>query len=539
MPTFPQPFGRYELLERIGRGGMAEIYRARLSGPRGFEKIVAIKRLLPVWSQNAEFVAMLVDEAKVLTHLVHPNIVNVYELGVEAGEAYIAMEYVPGLNLKQYFHSLKKQRESMPLSIALYAVAQVLKGLDYAHTRRTADGAPLSLVHRDVSPQNVLVSPEGEVKLTDFGIAKAVIRSSEHTETGILKGKFAYMSPEQVRGAPTDGKSDLFAVGLILFECVSGTRYFNGENDLGVIEAVRSHAESSLAERLGLLPAPLLPVLVRALHPDPRERYGSARHFLEDVEALLNEARRVRRGAGEWVEPQVYFRKIFAAFADLQNPNTEGFTHSQRVSGKTKRLPLALPPVFSLPTLLPRAHPVATRRFFQAGHRAIGLSVVFLFLMSAAAWGIWRGGHPDKKTTAAKRHLDTIDRETFSDLQKAVEPEVKAVAIIAPETRESSASLDVKIEGQNEPSSPLPLAPVLFPARGSLRVSASPWALVKVEGVARGLETPTVQHLPIGQYPIVLSYNGETLRTVAEVRASRETRCRANFSPGKKGVSCQ
>src|SRR3990167_9578755 len=152
------PFGRYELLERIGRGGMAEIYRARLSGPGGFEKIVAIKRLLPVWSANADFATMFVDEAKVLTHLLHPNIVHVYELGVEGNELYIVMEYIAGKNLKECLPLCRSRGVAFPLSLALYVSRETLAGLDYAHTRKTPQGTPLALVHRDISPQNLLVS---------------------------------------------------------------------------------------------------------------------------------------------------------------------------------------------------------------------------------------------------------------------------------------------------------------------------------------------------------------------------------------------
>jgi len=291
--AFPVQFGRYLLVDKIASGGMAEIFRAKLVGVEGFEKNVVIKRIHPFWSERRDFIAMLVDEAKLLVHLNHPNIVQVYELGREGETYFIAMEFVEGVDLRQLQNRLKALGRRMPPEIATAVVLESLKGLHYAHERSLKERGRLDIVHRDVSPQNILLSFEGEVKVTDFGIAKAMTQTHE-TQTGVLKGKYAYMSPEQAVGAPLDARSDLFACGIVLYELLFERRLFAGKNDLETLENVRRAQVPWPEEAAGVFPG-LREVLTRALQVRPEDRFATAEDFAEALEACLPKDKRVGR----------------------------------------------------------------------------------------------------------------------------------------------------------------------------------------------------------------------------------------------------
>ena len=199
----PVLFGRHLLLERINVGGMAEVFRAKTFGVEGFERIVAVKRILPQMAEDSDFIRMFIDEARIASQLTHNNIVQIYELGREEDVYFIAMEFVTGRDLRLILDRLKRQQRLMPEPIACFIISLVCEALDYAHRKKSPTGQPYKIIHRDVSPQNVLLSYEGEIKLCDFGIAKAV-NQSQRTQAGVLKGKFAYMSPEQVKGQKID-----------------------------------------------------------------------------------------------------------------------------------------------------------------------------------------------------------------------------------------------------------------------------------------------------------------------------------------------
>ncbi|MBI5478859.1 MAG: serine/threonine protein kinase, partial [Deltaproteobacteria bacterium] len=224
------PFGRYELLRKIAAGGMGQVLLAR-KGAEGFEKLVVIKRILPHLVEDEEFFTMFMDEARITMRLDHPNIARINEFGVENGIHYIEMEYVAGEDVRRVDKRARAVGQTIPLGIILRIMADAAAGLDFAHKAKDARGLPLNLVHRDVSPQNVLVGFDGAVKLIDFGVAKAAGRA-QHTATGILKGKFPYMSPEQADGLEMDGRSDVFALAIVMWELLTGKRLFKGENEL-------------------------------------------------------------------------------------------------------------------------------------------------------------------------------------------------------------------------------------------------------------------------------------------------------------------
>ncbi|MEZ4360700.1 MAG: protein kinase [Kofleriaceae bacterium] len=282
----PVPFGKYLLLDRISVGGMAEVFKAKSYGVEGFEKIIAIKRILPSMGEDREFIKMFIDEAKIAGQLQHANICQIFELGRIEGAHFIAMEYIWGKDLLQIQNRLRKVHRSMPVDMACFMLAKVCEGLDYAHRKRDPMGRPLEIVHRDCSPQNVLVSYEGEVKVIDFGIAKAAMRNSR-TMAGVLKGKFGYMSPEQVRGLPLDRRSDIFALGTMLYECLTSDRLFQGETDFSTLEKVRNVDIQRPSAINPEIPEEVERIILRALAKDTEDRYQWCGDMLADLQQYL------------------------------------------------------------------------------------------------------------------------------------------------------------------------------------------------------------------------------------------------------------
>jgi serine/threonine protein kinase len=273
---------------------MAEVYLARREGPHGFAKQVAVKRILPQLAGDPEFVAMFVDEARMTARLAHPNIVSVFDFGEEGGELYMAMEYVDGTTGARLIRAAAARSEDIPLEVSIHIALSVLRGLDYAHAACDEHGKPLKLVHRDVSPGNVLIDRSGAVKLTDFGIARAA-EFERRTDAGQLKGKLGYMSPEQVVGRELDARSDLFTLGIVLAEMITVRPLFSGGRELDVLLRIRDADVSAIDRNAGRVPDDVRTVLFRALAKDPAQRYPSAASF---AEALENVARRRRLNVG-------------------------------------------------------------------------------------------------------------------------------------------------------------------------------------------------------------------------------------------------
>src|SRR3954469_14583332 len=236
--TFPSTFGRYTLVERLATGGMAEVFKAKIVSAHGFEKLLVIKRILPHLAADKTFIAMFIDEAKLTAQLVHPKIVQVMDFGDVDGQYFIALEYVDGFDALALLRTSAQRQVRLPIPICMFIAIEILDALDYAHNARDVDGKPMRLVHRDISPSNVFISRRGDIKLGDFGIAHAQERESK-TQAGTLKGKYGYMSPQQVVGGALDGRSDLFAVGIVLAEMIMGRRLFTAPNDLDVLLMVR------------------------------------------------------------------------------------------------------------------------------------------------------------------------------------------------------------------------------------------------------------------------------------------------------------
>jgi serine/threonine protein kinase len=288
-----QTFGKYQILERIATGGTAEIYKAKLEGIGGFQRTFAIKRILPSLSQHSDYIAMLVDEAKVAGLLSHANIVQILDLGQVDGIWYIAMEYVDGQDLGAVLRRANRKGLCLPVPHAVFVAIELLKGLDYAHQRQVMRGGkavPLNIIHRDISPPNVLLSYQGEVKLTDFGIARASLKMME-TVSGIVKGRFDYMSPEQAEGRKDlDQRSDLFSVAVALYEMLTGVHPFRAESELGTVERVRTGKYVAVSTRNPEVPFALQTIVDRALQVDRDKRYPSAGAFKEALDRFFHDA---------------------------------------------------------------------------------------------------------------------------------------------------------------------------------------------------------------------------------------------------------
>jgi len=279
-------FGKYDLLALLATGGMAEIWLARVSGMAGFEKLVVIKRLLDKLAVDNEYVEMFLDEARINARLTHSNIVQVLELGQVEGKYFMAMEFVPGLSVSQVGKRATKLLGDVPQEVACGIVAQACSGLHYAHEKTMPDGKPLNIIHRDVSPQNLILTYEGLVKVLDFGIAKADQRESQ-TRTGLVKGKFSYMSPEQCLGSALDRRSDVFALGIVLFELCTARRLFKRGSTYETYTAITT-ADVPPPRRLNAkVPEAVEAVILRALARQPADRYPTADAMLDALEEAM------------------------------------------------------------------------------------------------------------------------------------------------------------------------------------------------------------------------------------------------------------
>jgi serine/threonine-protein kinase len=277
---------RYRVIDKLESGGMAEVFRAESTGLEGFRKQVAIKRVLPHLGRNSKFISMFLDEARLSAQLSHSNCVQVFDIGVRDDAYFIVMEFVDGANLKSIATSMQNRGRTFPIPAAAYIAHEICKGLSYAHELTDRSGAPLHLVHRDVSPPNVLVTKHGEVKIVDFGLAKASSQV-EPSEPGVIKGKFAYLSPEAALGEDVDCRTDIFAVGIILWELLASRRLFLADSDLQVLNKVQVAKVPPISQINRNVPPELESIVNRALARDRTDRYSSARELGQDLSRFM------------------------------------------------------------------------------------------------------------------------------------------------------------------------------------------------------------------------------------------------------------
>ncbi len=283
----PKQFGKYQLLDKIAEGGMAELFRAKLTGAQGFEKLIAIKRILPNLSGEENLLAAFIDEAKLAALLHHENIIQIYDFGSMDDQYFIAMEYLFGKDLRTISRTVRKKDQELGLENILYIICRICAGLDYSHNLKDLQGKALNIIHRDINPQNILITYEGQVKIIDFGIAKAASHNTK-TRENLIKGKLAYMSPEQANGQAIDHRSDIFSTGIILYELLADRRMFQGET-MHVLSLVREAQYDPPEEVIPNLPPKLNAILHRALAKDPDERFRYAGEMLADIEEFMFE----------------------------------------------------------------------------------------------------------------------------------------------------------------------------------------------------------------------------------------------------------
>jgi serine/threonine protein kinase len=280
--------GSYEIVRRIARGGMAEIFLARTSGPSGFEKLLVLKKILPKYANAPRMVQLFLDEAKLAASLDHPHIAQVYDIGMVDGSYFFTMEYLHGQDVRSMLHRTWKIGERFAIEHAVQIARHVASALHFAHEKAGPDGAPLGIVHRDVSPSNVIVTYDGATKLLDFGVAKTAARTVK-TRTGALKGKISYMSPEQARGSAIDRRSDIFSLGIVLWEMVTTQRLYRGENDLATLQLIITQPARPPSAVRDDIPAELERIILRALAQDPADRYQTAAELGADLDELARE----------------------------------------------------------------------------------------------------------------------------------------------------------------------------------------------------------------------------------------------------------
>lgn len=337
-----EKFGHYILLEKLASGGMAEIHLAKKIAAEGVQKFVAVKRILAEHSSSADFIRMFKDEANIVVNLKHGNVVSIFDYGIENKQPYLVMEHIEGKNLRQILNKLKTLNKRFSLSHVVYISKMIAAGLDHAHRCIDATtGQSLNIIHRDMSPQNTMISYEGEIKLIDFGIAKATSQS-ENTRVGQLKGKFGYMSPEQVDGLDVDSRTDIFALGIMIWEMLSEQRLFLTNNEMSTLRKVRECKIPSLREMDPNIPVELEKIVYKALSRNKSQRYQTAAELQKDLQSFLNRynpdfssqdfAEFIKDAYSEEIlearKKQVVYSKIDNIILENKNKLTDAFTQS-------------------------------------------------------------------------------------------------------------------------------------------------------------------------------------------------------------------
>jgi hypothetical protein len=461
--------GRFRLLERLAVGGTAEVFRARLLG-QGGERPAVVKRILPQHIRDPRFRGMFEQEARLLVTLDHPNIVRLLDFGEVQGNLLLALEHVDGGDLGALMNGAR-----LPPPLAAHIALEVARALDYVHRRTDEQGQPLHIIHRDVSPQNVLLSTAGEVKLTDFGIAKST-QPRDRTATGVIKGKFAYLAPEQaLPGTPMDGRVDLFALGSVLYECLFGRPPFEGQTEVETLERLRL-AELVLEEGwLAPEDQPLVPILRRCLAREPADRYPSAGALANDLRRYLEERpgpRRERDAVAAWVA------EAQARAAAGHGGNLVGHLLGQE-GGPRPGTALVAQPASESGLSIPRA---------RRGVRILAAAAVMLATAGAVAMSF---SHRSAPTPAA------------APPAPAQPPASPAPVVAAPIAPPAPAPAE----------RPRPPREAPRPRKGQLVINSIPWANVFVDGAPLGT-TPLRHPIAAGSHRIVLKDgSGRTLRS--------------------------
>jgi serine/threonine protein kinase len=515
-------FGKYRLLRTIARGGMAELYLAIQRGPQGFEKVLVLKCVLPELCQVHEFVEMFLDEARLAAHLDHSNVVRVYDFGEVDGRYFLAMEYLPGEDLASVIQMARRAQKQLPVETVADIAIGAAMGLHFAHELCDARGRPLHIVHRDVSPSNIIVTYHGVVKLVDFGIARAE-SNVQKTTAGMLKGKFAYVSPEQASGGDVDRRSDVFALGTVVHELLTGARLFKRESDLATLRAVEEAEIEPPSKARPDVPALLDDIVLRSLSRDSKERYQTAAELADDLSALLVTQGYVRseRRLGDFIGGLFGEQRKLGKLRVAQASLAEADADVQTTPSVLKNLPKDLSPLRSRDT--GPSHPQITdtdaspvtvaempprpksMRWVVAMVAGAGLG-----LAAVAAFIYVRSQPPPLPQT-----LGGPVALSMPAPPPAAVPPPPPVPAPSPAADPPKAEVEAPPPAPPTPAPPAPAKKAVV--RGKLTLDTSPWSEVFLNGKKLG-DTPLINvALPAGRYTLKLVNDSRNIHSAIEV----------------------
>ncbi len=552
------PLGKYKLVKLIASGGMAEVYLAKQAGAAGFEKLVCLKRILPHLARDKQFVEMFLNEARLAARLDHPNIVSIFDLGEANGNYFIAMEFIDGPSLRAVQKTAEGRGEFLPIPEICKIISMAAGGLQYAHDLSDTGGGPLGLVHRDISPDNILVHRNGSAKVVDFGIAKAA-NSSSQTRTGTLKGKVAYMPPEQLRGEPLDRRTDVFALGVVLYELLAGKRPWEGNSEVALIGKIMTEEPAPLSALRPDAPEGLVAIVEKALAKDRGQRYQSCQELQADLENLVVQL-------GQSLTP-ARISDFVKAYSPEPQSDAGAPEHS---SAEIQHIEDELNGTGAAPALVKgrgkaqerdsRTVAVAQPVRAESGSRGllVGLLAFLFIAVGGGAGGYWFFFHQEPATAPV-----AVERATVGDSEPGKAPEpaprepaptpkepspaAKDPAVKEPPAAEPEKHLEppkarprrvAQVDPQPAPvvivrePPPPPPAPVAPPrptvlAKGELVLLIRPWAKVEVDGREVGttpLDEPLM--LPAGDHQVRLinaELQKDVTRTVHITASERET----------------
>ena len=516
--------GRYAVLRHLASGGMADVLLGRTEGIEGFERHVVLKRIRPEHAKDNRFIQMFLDEARVAANLHHQNIVQVHDIGEVSGEYFFAMEYIHGKDLRELLSAVSKTRTHMPLGYVCAIVGSAAAGLHYAHERRGPDKRPLNIVHRDVSPSNVLIGYDGAVKIVDFGIAKARMRQVE-TRSGSLKGKVSYMSPEQCKGEDIDRRSDVYALGVLLYELATTTRLFKGDNDYLVMDAIVQGKVPPPRSRRADLPNDMSSIIMRALSTDPTRRYQTA-----DELRLALDTFAVKHGLTAGTSALAsYMHQMFGdvpepwldTAAPAPNVDVDGPTEAARAtwtempreqieaaaassSGPIKTITDKRRRASDVEVAATIAPPITTRETrtsmkmgwesrvsaaISPRNKLLWIAAPVLLIAAFVGWRLAAGGGDETKTAAAQEPAPAV-RPAVKPEPVAPQPEVPAVRIAG---AEPDAAVEDKVPDKKPP--PLATTPAKKPKKEA-KVVAAPAGSAAPVAVATPVPAPTPPPAP-------------------------------------------
>jgi tRNA A-37 threonylcarbamoyl transferase component Bud32 len=497
-----QQFGKYVLQRKLAEGGMAEVFLAKQTGMEGFEKLVVVKRILPQLCSDDSFVKMFLNEARVAARLNHPNVAQIFDLGKLGEQYFIAMELVHGEDLRSVIREATEQDQRPSLGLSCRIIADTLAGLHYAHTRVGSDGKPLGLVHRDVSPQNVLVTYEGSVKLVDFGIAKATREvNAAQTQAGLLKGKYAYMSPEQARGQPVDARADVFCAGVLLWELATWQRLFKRPTEMATLMAVAEEPVRAPRTVEASIPPELDRLIMKSLARNPEDRYATAQEMRAALENLIRTSgwEADSLALTNWMR-EIFAGKLRAQAADIAAAgmaSLEDFLLTIEEKTSISWIGAAEGEKKTPSTGLPPSRPVSGQQDAAAYDDGPTTKVDDLYADAAKVTEVEKKAHPPMQSDAVAATVRNLE---VPKLPASV-PKLPA-SVPTPNPNQPPPWRSNELAATLKGNEPAPLAGVIVPSLAPLKATPTAATMGVVAPKAEaGSETPSM-NLPASANPI-------------------------------------